>query len=253
MKIKWFLAISVLSILLTSCGFAVHLIGTQTAQNSGPIDTEGMTEIASPSNNDNKIYKTNRSFIYEVHQWQNKKHIKFDIELLVIPGSFNLSESKIKYKYHYNPNDLTAEQLLDFGYDSTKNFRPEFTSFTESQGAMDFHPPRSKTLECLEAAPFPSVPYPIKKGRQTKSILYIPKGNWGKLGGSKINWKYKIDSVTYMNDTIPYSCHVNAVADSKKGGHNTLEIFFTIDSGFTKWSYRFQDSTAIDFTLKEIK
>ena len=239
--------------LLSSCKLAVHIINKKVDQNVGPIDTEGRTDIASPANADNKIYLTNRSFIYAVDQWQNKKHLKFELEVMVIPGSFNLSESKLKYKYHYDPIDLSAEQLVDFGYDSIGNFRPEFTSFTEEGNCFSFHPPRSKTLECLEAAPFPYIPSCIKKGIQEKQFLFIPKGNWGKLEGSKITWRYEVDSVRYIHDTIPYFCHVNATADSKKGGHNTLQTWFNIDSGFTKWSYRFEDSTAIDFVLKKIR
>lgn len=239
--------------LFSSCGLAIHVIEKQVAKNSGPIDSEGMTEIDSPANADNIIYKTNRAFVFEVNQWQNRKHLKFELEMLVIPGSFNLKESKIKYKYRYDPNALTGEQLKAFGLDSAGNYRPEITSFTESVNSLAFHPPRSKSLECLEAAPFPEIPYPIRKGRWSKEFLFIPKGNWGKLGGSKIKWIYRIDSVRYVNDTTPYFCRVNAVADSKKGGRNTLQTYFTIDSGFTKWSYRFQDSTAIDFVLKKIK
>jgi hypothetical protein len=253
MKIRYFLNLFLIAALFSSCGWAIHLIGTQTTQNSGPIDTEGMTNIASPSNDDNIIYKTNRTFIFEVDQWQNKKHLKFELEMMVIPGSFNLNESKIKYKYHYDPKDLTAEQLKEFIYDSLGNFNSEITSFTESVKALGFHPPRTKTLEYLEAAPFPEIPYPIKKGRHLKEYLFIPRGNWGKLGGSKITWRYEVDSVRYIHDTIPYFCHLNATADSKKGGHNTLQTWFNIDSGFTKWSYRFQDSTTIDFILKKIK
>lgn len=250
---KIFPKILLILLFLSSCKLAIHMIGTQSSQYSGPIDTEGRMDIPSPSNDDNKIYTTNRSFIYEVDQYQNKKRLKFELELMVIPGSFNLNESKLKYKFRYKPEDLVAAQLVDYGYDSTGNFRPEFTSFTEVGNCFAFHPPRSKTLECLEAAPFPYVPGLIKKGRKSKQFLFIPRGNWGKLGGSKITWQYEIDSVRYIHDTIPYFCRINATADSKKGGHNTLQTYFNIDSGFTKWSYRFEDSTAIDFILKKIK
>jgi len=240
-------------ILLSSCKLAIHMVGTKAAQNIGPIDTEGRTDIQSLSNDDNKVYKTNRCFTFQVDQYQNKKHIRFELDMLVIPGSFNLRESKVKYKYYYNPKDLTAQQLLDYGYDSLGNFRTEITSFTESGNKFDFHPPRTQSLECLEAAPFPYIPTIIKKGITAKHLFYIPRGNWGKLGGSKIIRNYEIDSVRYIHDTIPYFCRVSATADSKKGGHNTLQTWFNIDSGFTKWSYRFEDSTAIDFVLKKIK
>ena len=253
MKVKYFIKLFLVVFSFSSCGFAIHLIGKQTAQNNGPVDTEGMVNIASPSNEDNLIYKTNRTFVFEVDQCVKKKHLKFELEMLIIPGSFNLDESKLKYKYHFDPQNLTDEQLKEFGYDGIGNFSPEITSFTESARGIDFHPPRSKSLECLEAAPFPYVPGIIRKGRKSKQYLYIPRGNWGKLGGSKIVWNYEIDSVRYINDTVPYFCRVSATADSKKGGHNTLQTYFNIDSGFTKWSYRFEDSTTVDFILKEIK
>lgn len=248
-----YLKMATVFLVLSSCKLAVDVMSSKASQNVGPIDTEGRSDIASPSNSDNKIYTTNRSFIYEVDQRQDKKHIKFELEMMVIPGSFNLNESKLKYKYYYDPKNLKPEELTDFGFDSTGKFRPEFSSFTESGNYFLFHPPRSKTLVCLEAAPFPYVPSIIKKGRKSKQYLFIPRGNWGKLGGSKITWTYEVDSVRYIHDTIPYSCRINAAADSRKGGHNTLQTWFNLDSGFTKWSYRFEDSTAIDFVLKKIR
>lgn len=217
------------------------------------IDTEGRTDVASPYNDNNLIYKTNRTFVFEVEQRQGNRHIRFLLDMVVIPGAFNRNETKIKYKYHYQPSDLDSIELKEFGFDRFGNFTPEFTSLLEEKNDIRFHPPRSKTLVCLEAAPFPGLPYKIKKGIRVKEFLFIPRGSWGKLGGSKITWKYEVDSVSYVQDTVPYFCEVSATADSKKGGHNTLKLHFNTDSGFTKLSYRFQDSTAIEFNLKEIK
>lgn len=242
----------VLLSLCSSCGFVIHMVSSRSA-GSEEMDTEGKPGVASPYNDNNEIYKTNRKFIYEVEQWQHNRHLKFMLDMVVIPGAFNINETKIKYKYHYNPLDLNAAELIEFGFDKEGNYTPEFTSLKEEKNDIRFHPPRSKTLVCLEAAPFPGLPYKMKKGVRVKEFLFIPRGSWGKLGGSKITWRYEVDSVTYVQDSVPYSCSVTAVADSKKGGHNTLRMYFNTDSGFTKLSYRFQDSTAIEFNLKEIK
>lgn len=238
---------------LSSCGLALHIVSSRANQNAEINDTQGKTNVTSPNNEDNAIYKTNRIFCYEVEQTQKGRHIRFALDMMVIPGSFNANQSKIKYNYHYNPIDLDTSELRLFGFDGQGKFSPEFTSLKEEKNVLYFHPPRSKTLVCLEAAPFPEVPYQIKKGTSKKVLLFIPRGSWGKLGGSKITWKYEIDSVIYHQDTIPYFCSIKAQADSKRGGHNTLQMHFNADSGFTRLSYRFQDSTAIDFTLKEIK
>ncbi len=219
----------------------------------GEIDTEGKTGIASPYNDNNIIYKTNKSFMYEVDQVQTDRRLKFNIEMVVIPGAFNMHESRIKYKFYYDPKDLDSAELKAFGYQEQNGFAPEFSSLKEEKNDITFHPPRSKTLACLEAAPFPALRSKIEKGMQTKEFLFIPKGSWGKLGGSTITWRYRIDSVAYVNDTIPYYCHATGTADSKKGGHNILKMHFNTDSGFTKLSYRFQDLTTVDFILKEIK
>lgn len=219
---------------------------------AGPMDSEGMIEIVSPYNEDNVVYQTNRTFIYEVDQHQKNRHICFQLELLVIPGAFNWEESKIKYKYHYNPSDLTQQELKDWGFENGC-FRPEFTSLTEKKNDLRLHPPRTKTLACLQKAPFPEIPRRLAVGATREAVLFIPRGNWAELGGSKIKWKFRIDSVAYKNDTLPYFCRVQAEANSKKGGHNTLEIHFQVDSGFTKLAYRFQDLSTVDFILKEIK
>lgn len=237
--------------LFSSCGLLIHLASYQ-AINEKELDTEGKTDIASPYNDNNRIYQTNRSFVYEVEQWQHR-YLKFFVEMVIIPGSFNRNETRIKYKYHYNPADLNVDELKSFGADANGNCSPEFTSLLEEKNDIRFHPPRSKTLVCLEAAPFPGLPYQLKKGARSKEFLYIPKGSWGHLGGSRITWRYEIDSVHYIQDTLPSFCRVSATADSKKGGHNTLRMHFSVDSGFTKLYYHFQDSTIIHFTLKEIR
>lgn len=241
-----------LTILLSSCGLAIHLVSSGDTSEE-ELDTEGKTNIHSPYNENNLIYKTNRVFVYEVNQTFRNRHLRFLLDLVVIPGSFNRNETRIKYKYHYNPEDLNAMELKEFGFDGYGNYANEFTSLMEEKNDIRFHPPRSKTLVCLEAAPFPGLPYKLKKGMRVKEFLYIPKGSWGKLGGSKITWRYEVDSVQYNQDSTSYFCRVNATADSKKGGHNTLLLDFKSDSGFTRLSYRFQDSTTIEFLLKEIK
>jgi hypothetical protein len=241
-----------LIVLLSSCGFIILKVA-ENKEMKGPMDTEGMSNIESPYNSDNEIYKTNRTFVYEVDQKEKQRGLKFRLELVVIPGAFNLQETKIKYKYYYDPHELTTQELADFGFKEPDQYTAEYSSVREEKGIVQLHPPRTKTLICLERAPFPELPYQLYKGATKKSLLFIPRGNWGELGGSKIKWNYEVDSVTFKNDTVPYYCRIQGRANSKKGGYNTLEMQFKADSGFTKLSYRFQDLTAIDFILKEIK
>lgn len=243
----------VLVFIFPSCGLIILKVADNKNRNACPMDTEGMDNIESPYNLDNTVYRTNRRFLYEVYQQEKGRSLKFKLELVVMPGVFNLAETKIKYNYYYSPEDLSSQELIDFGYTEPHCYQSEYTSLSEEQNNVQLHPPRTKTLMCLERAPFPELPYPICKGSKRKGLLYIPKGNWGELAGSRIKWKYVIDSVSYKNDTLPYYCHVQSSAESKKGGYNTLEMDFTADSGFTRLSYRFQDLTCIDFILKEIK
>jgi hypothetical protein len=239
--------------LFSSCGLILHMVVVNSKASKGPLDTEGRTDIESPYNSDNEIYQTNRTFVYQVNQKDKNRNLKFQLELVVIPGAFNLKETKIKYKYHYNAADLTEQEQKDFGLTEQNNYLYEYTSLIEEKNTVQLHPPRSKTLTCLEKAPFPELPHKLYKGAKKEVMLYIPHGNWGELGGSKIKWRYEVDSVTFKNDTVPYYCRVQGTANSKKGGYNTLEMQFKADSGFTKLSYRFQDLTEIDFVLKEIK
>jgi hypothetical protein len=131
--------------LFSSCGFILLKVA-ENKEMKGPLDTEGMSNVESPYNSDNEIYKTNRTFVYEVNQHEKNRDLKFRLELVVIPGAFNLQESKIKYKYHYDPKELTAKELTDFGFKSPDDYLFEYSSVREEKKVVQLHPPRTKTL-----------------------------------------------------------------------------------------------------------
>ncbi|MBN1598337.1 MAG: hypothetical protein JW894_08585 [Bacteroidales bacterium] len=230
-----------------SCGLLIKLLSHQ----NGILDTEGMDNIESPNNDDNTIFITHRIFKYHVSQREINRCINFDLEMVVIPGYVN-SQTKIKYKYKYNPADLTQEEIIDFTDSIYGLCRPTYTSVNEDKFGVDIHPPRSYTLRKLQLAPFPDVDFPIYEGRKGKGFLYIPRGNWGEWEKSKIKHNKIIKSVSYKNDSIINGCVVEGTATSKFG-ISTLEAHFQIDSGFTRLFYRFSDSSKVDFVLKEIK
>ncbi|HNW99571.1 MAG TPA: hypothetical protein PKK00_14285 [Bacteroidales bacterium] len=248
---KNFFKIIWICILLSSC---IRFPKNTIAEKNQIIDSEGIDTIPSPYNEDNKIYITNRTFVYQVYQNNINRKYNFIIELKVIPGSCNSGQTKIKYKYFYRKEELTPDEIIAFEYsDSLGGYcRQEITGVIENNIEIWLHPPRTKTLIKLEKAPFPEIKFNSKEWNET---LVIPFGNYKEIGlsGSIIKWNYKIDSIKYIHDTIPYYCSIKAVATSKKGGRNTLDAVFKADSGMVKLNYFFEDKSTVKFVLKEIK
>ena len=56
-------------LLFSSCGFLVHMVTTHAQNIAGELDTEGKREVASPYNDNNVIFKTNRTFVYLVNEF----------------------------------------------------------------------------------------------------------------------------------------------------------------------------------------
>src|SRR3569832_2881526 len=95
----------------SSCGLFIRAVSVASTSKITDVDTEGRTDVPSPYNEDNVIFKTNRAFVYAVDQLQKGRYLRFKIEMLVIPGSFNSKETRIKYNYYYNPADLDPLEL----------------------------------------------------------------------------------------------------------------------------------------------
>ncbi len=238
-------------LLLTSC---IHISLPQ--KNNSPesriIDTEGLDTLYNFPPNNNKIFSLNKVFVYDVSQVEISRNFNFKLEMKAIPGEYIIGETKIKYKYYYSIDELLPSEKIKFGYDSLSNqCQWKITSLEETNSGISIHPPRSHSLRKLEKAPFPEVRFSSKNW---ESKLLIPPFNYRdiKMGNSIIKWNYSVDSIT-LKDTIPYKYYIHSIAESKKGGRNTLDAVFQVDSGFVKLNYFFEDSTSIDFVLKEIK
>ena len=145
-------------LIFTSC-ISISLPKRTVAEKNQVVDTEGIDTISSPYNFDNKVYRTNRTFVYEVNQNDIKRNYNFILELKVIPGSGNMGETKIKYKYFYKKNQLTSDEITYFGLKDSLGgyFGSEITSLFENANVVYLHPPRTKTLMKLEKAPFPEI------------------------------------------------------------------------------------------------
>lgn len=233
-------------IALSSCSSILF----NSAAGNQPLDTEGSTDIPSPENSDNVVYKTNRVFVYNVTQTSATRELKFKIEMIVVPGLYH-GDTKVKYKYHYDPKDLTANELKSFGFDG-ENYKPEFGSLEESPLYFGLEHPQTNTLACLASSPTPHNPTAKNVNAPISTWLYVPHGNWGLLSAKWIKWTYIIDSVGYRNDKI-YKLAVQAKAKSRSSGVNQVNYYYSIDSGLTEMHYNLGDTARLDFVLAEIR
>ena len=80
---KFFNIISICLFLSSCISFPKNIA----SEKNQVIDSEGIDTIPSPFNEDNKIYKTNKTFVYHVYQNDINREYHFNIELKVIPGS----------------------------------------------------------------------------------------------------------------------------------------------------------------------
>lgn len=204
-------------------------------------DTERQYEVLSKYNDDNVIYKTNSEFVYQVDIKSPLKDTSYFIVLKVIPGSL-FDQSKIKYKYYSNKNQLEKDSC---------NFW-ELTGLIENSKLIWLHPPRSKMKE-LELSAFPEI-------QKNKGII---KKNWKSKIHTGSNWEeYKNTNITsiynYEKDTTlifnsnKYECsRIRAVSTSKYGLVTTI-YYFSNEIGFININYIF-DKKIIKFNLLTLK
>ncbi len=214
---------------VTSCGLMF---------NFDPIDfedTEDRKDIISLYNEDNIIYKTNSSFVYEIIKDSIKKTTTNNyIVLKVIPGSL-FKQTKIKYKYFNSFSNLIKDSSYFW----------ELTGLIENNKSVWIHPPRSQNYE-LEFTAFPEIK--IKKDEnkiQTKwkSITYTGP-EWDNFKNISIVSKYNLVSDTILNfENTKYLCQKIIAFSTSKFGIIKSEFYFSNLIGFVQLNYFFQDET----------
>jgi hypothetical protein len=206
--------------------------------NYDPIDfedTENRKDIISLYNEDNFIYKTNRSFVYEIIKDSiSKTKISNYIELKIIPGSL-FKQTKIKYKFFNSLSNLTKDS----------SFFWELTGLIENNKNIWIHPPRSQYYE-LEFTAFPEII--IKKDNNKiktkwKSTTYTGS-EWGLHKNISITSKYNFDTDTILNfENINYVCQKIIAISTSKFGNTKSEFYFSNLIGFVQLNYFFKDET----------
>lgn len=212
-------------------------------------DTTGQFDLKSKFNEDNEIFKTGYSFVYQVLYLNQKDTI--DIQdahgnaitqaiLHVMPGRF-FKQTKISWQY-----------ANEFGFVGNKSI----TGLIEDENEVWIHPPRSgKPFILAECAPFPEVHYPVEVGKTWGSKTFVPKGSYQELQLSgDIHLEWVVDSlVTNTNQQFgPEIWMISSTASSSLGTATNL-IHFSPSHGFVRMKYTFPNEEVLLFELIEIR
>ena len=209
---------------LTSCNL---LLNIDTADFN---DTEGQYEVLSKYNDDNVIYKTNSEFVYQVDIKSPLKDTSYFIVLKVIPGSL-FDQSKIKYKYYSNKNQLEKDSC---------NFW-ELTGLIENNKLIWLHPPRSKMKE-LELSAFPEIQKNEGIIKKTWKSKIHTGSDWEEYKNTSITsiYNYEKDTTLIFNSN-KYDCfRIKAISTSKFGLVTTM-YYFSNKIGFLNLNYFFEN------------
>lgn len=233
-KSNYILILFLILIALSSCSLLLNIDMTDFD------DTDGKIGLNSKYNDDNEIYKTNREFIYKIDVKSVDKDTTYFVGLKIIPGSL-FDQSKIKYKYYSNENQIEKD-TCDFW---------ELTGLIENKKLIWLHPPRSNMKE-LELSAFPEIQK--HKGiikRTWKSIIHTGP-DWEEYKNINITSKYSYEKDTTINfQSNNYKCFkIRAISNSKIG--RVISIFyFSNEIGFLNLKYFFDDKM-IKFKLLSI-
>ncbi len=220
---------------LTSCNL---LLNIDTADFN---DTEGQYEVLSKYNDDNVIYKTNSEFVYQVDIKSPLNDTSYFIVLKVIPGSL-FDQSKIKYKYYSNKNQLEKDSCHFW----------ELTGLIENNKLIWLHPPRSKMKE-LELSAFPEIQKNEGIIKKTWKSKIHTGSDWEKYKNTSITsiYNYEKDTTLIFNSN-KYDCsRIKAISTSKFGLVTTM-YYFSNKIGFLNLNYFFENKK-IYFKLISIK
>jgi hypothetical protein len=195
------------------------------------------------------VFKTKRTFTYQIEQYVNTEKITFIIEMRILPIK-NTKGALIRYLYKYKPEDIVDLNFQKECPDSLNGYcQRELSTLDKFNGCNFLHPPRTRSLEILEIAPFPQIYLDKKKW---SGVLSIPKNSWGIWEDTKFTWEYSVDSISYKKDSIKESYFISSTSSSKFG-INTNNFIFHIDSGFTSLNYKFQDYGDVYMKLIDIQ
>ena len=193
-------------------------------------DTEGQYEVPSKYNDDNVIYKTNSEFVYQIDIKSPLKDTSYFIVLKVIPGSL-FDQSKIKYKYYSNKNQLEKNSC---------NFW-ELTGLIENNKLIWLHPPRSEMKE-LELSAFPEIQKNEGIIKKTWKSKIHTGSDWEEYKNTNITsiYNYEKDTTLIFNSN-KYDCsRIKAISTSKFGLVTTM-YYFSKKIGFLNLNYFFEN------------
>ena len=209
---------------------------------------ESRSDIIESYSDNHHIYKTNRVFHYSVNQSTDSINFNFKLDLRIIPAR-KAKSAFIEYSYHYSKEDIKLLNLKTECPDSLKGkCRTEISTIRESTNWVLMHPPRSKSLDILELAPFPEF---IAKEKEWESELSIPKGNWGEWENTKFRWKFELDSILFDKDSVPEYHSIKSSSNSKFG-LNENNFLYHRDSGFVHMNYEFENLGHVNIRLINI-
>jgi hypothetical protein len=210
-------------------------------------DTTDDKNVKSKYNDDNIVFKTGSSFVYEailidktdtlpIHH--SSGSLINQVILKVAPGKF-FGQTKILWQY---ANEFTEVA------------NPGTTGVYEDSERIFLHPPRNGfPFIYTECAPFPQIHFPLFKGKERSSTTWVPKNQFEeiKLSGSKVQHKWTVvkKASVEISDSV-YNDVWEIYAESESVlGKATHRYYFCEKNGFLKMTYTFPDGRILILEL----
>jgi hypothetical protein len=222
-------------------------------------------------NRDNKIYKSNKEFIFDyiivkegdslycqfskqvygIPNWQLVKSDKRDtntvhtISLVVLPYYMNNDQTGIAFRYFNQDKKLVTEQ---------------WTGLIENDKNTWLHPPRAQFFAITEFSTFPFIKTPYVIGRKWKSGLTV--GYYASYVRFSLKWEgilnlredlEIIDKVELKTALGQLPCYVvQGISKSHLTESKTL-FYFNETYGFVKIVYDLFDKSRLELNLIEVR
>ena len=206
----------------------------------------------------NTIYKSCRSFMYEVN-FQHEDILMVDtVELLITGNEFKSSDlqREILYISHdfYENKKKIETTLSSYGVNKS-NFLRQFdkTGLKEREDEIWLHPMRHNQYCINETAPFPMIKYPLRIGNYWSASIktFEPWEVWKDLN---IHSEYKITDTIYFDYSVTekIKCWKIDAYSEYDETINHVVLYFNENKGFVKIDQKFQNGIKMNIILLSV-
>ena len=135
-------------------------------------------------------------------------------------------------------------------------FSRRTTGIIESPTRIWMHPIRRNQFISTEVAPFPDIFLPLSVGKRWTTTLPIPRGTWGRWGGTTVVSDYTVtarESRSYAFSSDPLNVWRIEATSQFELGESTLTTYFHERFGFVEMDYTNYVGERIQFVMRKAR